>query len=80
VLEANTEKVQIQEEAAAAVRAKAAEVERVREAFAEEAACAEARRAAEIAALAEEAATEVARLKKTYAEKEARDAREKVEA
>jgi hypothetical protein len=58
---------------------KAAEVERVRDAAASDAAHAEARRAAETEALAEAAAAEVARLKKAYADREARDAQEKVE-
>ncbi len=61
------------------VRIKAAEVERVRETAASDAAHAEARRAAETEALAEAAAAEVARLKKAYADREARDAHERVE-
>jgi hypothetical protein len=61
------------------VRVKAAEVERVREAAANEAVLAEARRKAEIEALADKAAAEVARLKKAYADREARDAQERVE-
>ena len=55
-------------------------MERVREAAADEAARAEARRAAEAEALAEKAAAEVARLKKAYADREARNAQGKVEA
>jgi hypothetical protein len=78
-LEAAQERERIQHEAAEIVRVKAAEVERVREAAANEAILAEARRKAEIEALAGKAAAEVTRLKKAYADREARDAQERVE-